>query len=189
MIHFVDNDIIWKLASLDLLDVFVRVYEISADSTYGLPTAGRVFQKKKKNEPVILRRAMDFLREIQKVNVTAIDKNFLEMENIDDGEATLFTAAQQSKNFILYTGDLRSLEALNQKNLQDFHNRLRGRIVYFLQIAERIYRDDEKHFQGKNLVCDTALQTILSSRSPLDGFHSYIENCRRKTGQIIWRPT
>ena len=207
MICLFDNDIISKLAFCDLFDDALTTLGAKRDEVFVLPTARFVLLKPIKHPEVAKERlgeaAYDRVRTfLESVGVldtpppTEEFQIFDDLVGIDSGEAILFSATAQFPQFVLATGDKRSLRALYaEPKCKLICDRLAGKVVCFEQVVRLII--DQVDFASvlKKLVpargCDTALRAVFGSgldateRNVKDGLASYIAELRNLTGGLL----
>ena len=114
---------------------------------------------------------------------------------IDPGEAILFSATAAFPDFLLATGDKRSLKVLAELPANSVTARLAGRVICFEQVLIRIHASfGFDHLRDKVVPvvdCDTALRAVFGSGLDavegivLAGFASYIRHLRNETGSLL----
>lgn len=206
MICLADNDIIKKLAICDLLEEFLSVLDCRHADTFVLPAARFVVGVAKDPEKARARlgaavfdRLADFLskvRVIQQPPDPQEQRLFDDVVGIDTGEAILFSATAAFSDFILATGDKRSLKALAEmEGAESVTARLRGRVICLEQIMVRIMNrygfDLLRNHAVPAVDCDIALSAVFGSgliaveANVRHGFASYIEHLRSECGELL----
>lgn len=139
MVLFLDNDVLQKLAMLELLDEAIDV--AGASSVHVLYTARYRYKKQqKKLGEALCNRILAFIdtcTEIEEAPSNAAV--FQHKPDIDHGEAILLDAAAKTSGSVLWTGDKRCIIALaGDDSLQHIASALAGRILCFEQIVVRL---------------------------------------------------
>ena len=204
MIVIADNDVLKKLACCDLYDEFSQAFEVSFQEIYILNTAKPVLMSKRHRKQIDDESFQRLTAFLDAVKVIAIVPNLdeqaalVEQQNIDAGEAVLFSVTNQMKSALLATGDKRSLGSLaktNDKVCRRLCKKLAAKIVCFEQIIWKIMdcagfdaiRD--KLILGRE--CDKVLALIVGSgldaseESVREGLTSYINDLRNQTGSLL----
>lgn len=204
MIVIADNDVLKKLACCDLCGEFLQAFEVTYQELFILPTAKPVLTAKRHRltmDDESFQRLTTFLDAV-KVIADAPNADevvaLAEQQNIDAGEAVLFSVTHKMKGAILATGDKRSLASLakaDDKICRRLCTKLVGKIVCFEQILWKIL--DAAGFEAvrDKLVlgreCDKVLGFILGSgldaseASVRDGLTSYINDLRKQTLALL----
>lgn len=121
---------------------------------------------------------------------------FDDVVGIDAGEAILFSATAAFGNFILATGDKRSLKALAEvEGAESVTARLSGRVICLEQIMVRIMNRYGFDLLRERVVpvvdCDTALSAVFGSglsaveTNVRHSLNSYIEHLRGECGGLL----
>ena len=177
MKSFVDNDIIHKLAALDLLGEADRIFGAGRDERIVLPTARFKFllhQRAKAEQRYglsVVPRIETFLGSATEL-ASAMNEDDQAILNkvvgIDQGEALFFSAASRDPDSVLFTGDKRSLRALaSAPTCAEIVARLRSRVVCFEQVVVIAIRE-----LGFGAVRDRALGALGSDRVLQSAFGS-----------------
>lgn len=143
---FLDNDVLEKLASWQLLDEGVRACGCSPDSVRVLPTAkfrlGLAGKKRRtKYAEEVLERIWTFLGTAQECaeEPPARRAALVDVPNLDAGEAILFTHAAEVDGALLATGDKRSIEAVaSVPECAGLARDLAGRVLCLEQVLLRV---------------------------------------------------
>lgn len=207
MIVIADNDILKKLACFDLVDEFTRAFDVGLGDVYVLNTAKHVLKSertRKRIDAESFNRLSAFLDAVNVISVAPDPDEqvaLTEQQNIDTGEAVLFSVSPRMPGAILTTGDKRSLESLanvDDATCKSLCKKLAGTVVCFEQIIERIIdcigfdsvRD--KLVLGREY--DKALAIIIGSGLDAteavvrEGLASYVNDLRKKTGSLLQSP-
>ena len=208
MILLIDNDIILKLASCDLLAEAAEVFGITLFDFYVLPSARfKLLNPKKPNrakvklQQVEYARLEQFFKVAKNINLVPNPEVFAALtghDGIDEGESLLFSALGQLTDSLLATGDKRSLIELQNTSgvpLTALRNQVRQRTFCFEQIVMRIIQNVDFNTCLSKIVparnCDTALRFIFSKEysttqnESLEGLTSYINDLRMQTGDLL----
>jgi hypothetical protein len=207
VIVIADNDVLKKLACCDLYDEFSQVFEVSFHDVYILNTAKPVLTSKRHRKQLseeTFRRLTAFLSAV-KVIALAPDPNeqvaLTEQQNIDVGEAVLFSVTPQIEDSLLATGDKRSLQSLaktDDRICRRLCKKLAGKVVCFEQIICKVLDGigfdavRDKLIVGRE--CDKVLAMVLGSgldaseESVREGLTSYINTLRKQTGSLLMDP-
>jgi hypothetical protein len=200
VICLADNDIIHKLAACDLLDVVLVALSLRRTDVYVLPTAKYKFrvtprgsvQGERRYGAEVFARIRDFLASVREINVPGLSEELQLLAGVDDidpGEAVLFTATAQFDQYLLATGDKNSLRALASTSVcRPIAQRLCGHVICFEQIIKRVIQHcGFSYVQDKVIparACDTALRVAFglgsdaTEASVLATLDSYINELR-----------
>lgn len=185
MLHFVDTDVVLKLASLDLFDESLNVLGVGRSDIRVLGSSWHML-KGRRDHPrhgrqLIgnygvdgIERALTLLKELSIADSVDLETHDALLKfsdrGIDNGEATLIAAALFAKEFKFVTGDKRCLRALASQAaaLSSICARLRGRVITFelLLIAlidKGLHRTCyERYVQARKI--DATVDTVLRVR-------------------------
>ena len=139
MTLFIDNDALLKLASYDLLDTALNMFNIQWEDIQVLATAKYALLPAKdrlrrcKTEQCAT-RLESFLSRVTKLSADDADATTLdalaERPGIDAGEAVMFAVAASKSDSFIITGDKRALEALQiGQSLDGVREALAGRVL------------------------------------------------------------
>lgn len=205
MTLFVDNDIIHKLAALDMLDEMLVVLGVPLTEVRVLDTAKFRFKIRdpvagaKRFGAVVHQRIASFLAKVGEITAAppeAMEDLMAEVQEIDNGELRLFAATATDAQALLLTGDKRSLTAL-QANLPcaPIVSALEGRVICFEKLIGLLIK--KRGFpvvQTRALAaldCDTALRAAFGS-GPLtteatasEALEAYERHLRERTGRML----
>lgn len=123
MICLVDSDIIYKLATCNLLDDALAALDSARTDAYVLPTAKYKFDVARTRPGTgeerygaeVFTRIREFLGSVRELNVAGPPEEIrllASIDGIDAGEAVLFAATAEFDRYLLATGDKTSLRAL-----------------------------------------------------------------------------
>jgi hypothetical protein len=213
-IYCIDNDIIKKLATFQLFDKTLQLFEASSEQVNILETAQYKFERdwkkfeggksRKPEDPVIdYKQVLSLTRTLPKISESDIDQEiFIQLsniENIDKGEAILTSHAiqiiQKDKSAQIFTGDKRFIKALAKVNLPIIQESLNHRLWCLEQLVLKnieaqgfeTIRDSIVHF----LECDIAIKSVFGSglkstpENSLATLKFYIEECRQEAGNLL----
>lgn len=204
---FVDNDVIKKLAALDLLDIALEVLGYSVADVYVLGTASYKFETRnptkgvKKYGAITHPRIAAFLAQAQAVTDQfdqGLHDQLATVEGVDGGEAILLSAAASNDGALLTTGDKRCLNAFaGAKDCAAVAAKLAGRVICVEQLVLRAISHtgfDEvlaRAAPGLPELQDTALNVVFGSgaqtqrRNAEDALTSYVSELRGTTGALL----
>jgi hypothetical protein len=204
VIVIADNDVLKKLACCDLYAEFLAAFKVAIDQVHILNTARAALSAKrhrKQMDEASFQRLTGFLR-AAKVITTAPDPDeqlaLTEQQNIDDGEAVLFSIAAKDKSSRLATGDKRSLCSLasaKDTTCRRICKKLAGRVTCFEQIictildSARFDAVRDRLIMGRE--CDKVLAVVLGSgldtleETVREGLRSYINDLRNQSGALL----
>ena len=146
--HLTDNDVILKFAAWNLLPEAVAALEATPSDVCVLPTLITQLQKNKaawvnRYGAATLARALHFVQSVTVLNAVGTGSGELaelvllnEVDDLDEGEAILFTATRNRPGFRVITGDKRCLPALHgAETCRHIETRVRGNVVHLEQIV------------------------------------------------------
>jgi hypothetical protein len=206
VIGFVDNDIIVKLAALDLFDDALKALGVTygevfvlSTAKYKLGVAKNPAKAKARYGEVVFERIAVFVNQVQEVETapSVEDQTLLaDIPGIDPGEAILISAASQIPASLLATGDKRALGALvAAPKCAPVIARLEGRFICLEQIVLRTIT-----LLGFQVVldrvlpgieCDNALRAVFGSGRLAQepgvraALKSYVDDLRGKSGALL----
>lgn len=191
---FVDNDIIIKLAALDILDALRYLSKDEKIEVAYLSSLKYILKNKTLMEPV-KDRAIKFLsscRKIDQAYLTAlgVDIDIQDLlanrPGVDPGEAQLLSAALASTDGVFITGDKRCLKALCQSSeTLPLMQNLQGRVIILEQLVigmiDALGFDQVKTTVLKGISSDTAIRASFGSgqaaekNNVISTLQSYVE--------------
>jgi hypothetical protein len=183
---FLDNDIIIKLAALDLLDLFSSLLS-DEDAEVACLASLPYRLAKKPLEAHAQTRIVRFVSSCRKLDRAYLAELQIDLDNqellstcpgIDAGEAQLLSAALAEPDSVVLTGDKRCLTALCQSSAtMPLVPKLQGRVLIL---------DDVKSRALNGVHCDTAIRASFGSGpkaeegnviSTLQSYVREIDNC------------
>ena len=145
MVILADNDLVLKLAQCDLFDYLASMLPSEGCPVY--LTQAAPYQLVKNREKALARcgnqetlsRLENFLKTTQTlpaINNLDLLSSISEVTGIDPGEQLLFAAMSEHEGALLFTGDKRSLIALNdcRSEFPDVYSSMQSRVVTFESI-------------------------------------------------------
>lgn len=210
----IDNDALLKLARYGLLNEALALFNctstnvsVLATAKYKLLPAKNRLQLCKDEESAT--RLEAFLRTSNQLNAgLAVGAGLANPDvfdtlnavpDIDTGEALLFAVGANNSNILITTGDKRSLKALcSHDSVADISKALTGRVVsievLFSMLADYQFALIQERVRAKPDV-DKTLKIVFGVKAPADfesvkqGFASYINDLRSKTGTLLYLPS
>ena len=213
-IYCIDNDIIKKLATFQLFDKTIQLFDASSEQVNILETAQYKFEgdwkkfeagkSRKPEDPLINYKQVLYLtKTLPKISESDIDQEiFIQLsniENIDTGEAILTSHAiqiiQKDKLAQIFTGDKRFIKALAKVNLPIIQESLNHKLWCLEQLV--LKNIEANGFETiKDLIvpvreCDTAIKSVFgsglqsTSENSLPTLKKYIEECREEAGNLL----
>lgn len=213
-IYCIDNDIIKKLATFQLFDKTIQLFDASYEQVNILDTAKYKFEKdrekfeggrSKKAEDLVInyKQVLDLTKTLPNILESDIDQEtFIQLssiENIDSGEAILTSCAikliQNNKSAQIFTGDKRFIKALAKVNLPIIQESLNHRLWCLEQLVLRNIESDGFETIRDLIVpvreCDKAIKNVFgsglnsTSENSLTTLKIYIEECRQEAGNLL----
>lgn len=213
-IYCIDNDIVKKLATFQLFDNTLKLFDASYEQVNILETAKYKFEKDWKNfeagkrqktedRVINYKQVLYLTRTLENISEADIDQEiFIQLssiENIDQGEAIITSHAikliQKNKSAQIFTGDKRFIKALAKVNLPIIQESLNHRLWCLEQLVLRNIEADG--FETiKDLIvpvreCDKAIKNVFgsglksTSENSLPTLKNYIEKCRQEAGNLL----
>jgi hypothetical protein len=201
---FLDNDIILKLGSIGFLDELEKIFVTNSSSIYVLPSA---FHFIKNNKKLRLKYSEESLQSIikkiktyQEIPDEFVDDvrfiSLVDIEKIDAGERVLFALNPPENDFLILTGDKRSLEQLSMElSESEIIDELNGKIVCLEYLIAKILELRgiqlvERKMKTSNFGGDTELKLIFNQQT-LDvekvneGLMSFYNILKEKTKDLL----
>lgn len=215
MALLIDNDIVHKLAQLDLLtDAVTLLKEIYGDLKvldtlrykFCHPNHQRREKNDKKYNQIVIKRIETFLDsdKVEEISVTVNDSLLLDamnsLESLDVGEMQLLQSLFNEKENLLFTGDKRFLKALTKAELlQSKLVEVEKKFISFEQIISFLidklsFEKIKEHYISSlnlNVTLDASLRTCFSKRDKailsevLQTLDMYIEDLKKETGNLL----
>lgn len=205
---YLDNDVISKLASCDLLDEAIEALNSQRKSVrilstfkhrFGITNARRRAQIEQEVGSVVFGRIEDFQRSVGEIPVAPHELvlAFEDLPAVDAGEAQLFASASTSNGVLVVTGDKRSIRCLaSARECAAIARSLKHRVVCFEQVLLRVIRDRGFEHTKRKVVpavdCDTALRAVFGmgldaeEANVIRALDGYVESLRRESGDLLW---
>jgi hypothetical protein len=213
-IYCIDNDIIKKLATFQLFDKTLQLFDASSEQVNILETAQYKFEgdwqkfeagKSRKPEDSLInyKQVLYLTKTLPKISESDIDQEIFtqlsNIENIDKGEAILTIHAiqiiQKDKSAHIFTGDKRFIKALAKVNLPIIQESLKHRLWCLEQLVLRNIEADGFETIRDLIVpvreCDTAIKSVFGSglkstpENSLATLKNYIEECQQEAGNLL----
>lgn len=186
---FLDNDIILKLSSANLLEKIETIFNSTSSSIYILPTAKSYISKSKrvltKYRQTTIKEALKIISNYQTIPDSYVDQNkFIKLskiEGIDSGEQLLYSLTPSSEDFLILTGDKVSITALNESSvISSIQRYFKNKIVCLEQILINLIRsegfiDIKNNIEKSNFCGDD--KTIKICFNQTDAVESDVTNC------------
>jgi hypothetical protein len=140
---FLDNDIILKLSTANLLEEIEEIYNTDKSKIFVLPSAYFYFKKNKKLKEKYgeetIERAKEAAKKYSKIPDEYINNEKFQqlgdLEKIDSGEQLLFSLSPKTQNFYILTGDKNSIIALNNSNeIDEIKMFLKNKIMFLEEL-------------------------------------------------------
>ncbi|HBK96016.1 MAG TPA: hypothetical protein DD001_01150 [Microcoleaceae bacterium UBA10368] len=214
-IYCIDNDIIKKLATFQLFDNTLQLFDASYEQVNILETAQYKFEgdwkkfeggktRKPEDRLINYKQVLYLTKTLPKIPESdIIDQEIFtqlsNIENIDKGEAILTIHAiqilQKDKSAQIFTGDKRFIKALAKVKLPIIQESLNHRLWCLEQLVLRNIEADGFETIRDLIVpvreCDTAIKSVFgsglnsTSDNSLATLKSYIEECRQEAGNLL----
>jgi hypothetical protein len=174
MVCFLDNDVILKLTAYNLFWEAIATLKATTIDLRVLDTARPVFQRslgvKLRYPEEIRNAAIDIVEQCQKVSIqnNATFKALQQINDIDQGEATLISAFPSEDPFWFITGDKRCLRSIaHHPQLETVRQKLKGRVICLEQLILRILNNYDFNFVLAKILpardYDIAIKSCFSS--------------------------
>jgi hypothetical protein len=203
---FIDNDILLKLGSADLLQNLNKIFNVNNSSIFILPTAKHYIAGNKKLKE---KYSKEILNEIlKKIDCyLAIPDEYLNQDvyikllsipKVDSGEQILYSLRPPSNDFLILTGDKLSIKALySNHTIKDIVEQLRNKIVcleyIFLKLLDlESFESLSKRVMEANYCGDKTIlivfgQPSLSIELVRAGLLSYFKNLDAETDKSLFK--
>ncbi len=204
---FVDNDVISKLASCDLVDDALISLNSNRHSVrilstfkhrFGLTNQTRRSRIEQEIGLATYERILNFQISVGEIPEAPdhLLSPFEDLTEIDVGESQMFASASVSEDVIVVTGDKRSIRCLaSSRACEKITMALKHRILCFEQVVKAIIThkgfDYTKHKIVPAVHCDTVLRVIFGTGIDADetnvtfALDGYINELRRSSGDLL----
>lgn len=182
---FLDNDVLLKLASWNLLEEGVRACGFERAAVRHLPTTrfwlGLAGKKNSKHPPEVQERLTEFLAVAKACNDDPAegDAALPLVNDVDPGDAILFAQAARSSGALLATGDKRCIRAVaGAPTYASIVALMAGRVLCLEQVLLRAitnigFEEVKGRVVGSNqLTLDTAVRAAFGSGMEADQFNA-----------------
>ncbi|MCC3407500.1 MAG: hypothetical protein JGK17_18275 [Microcoleus sp. PH2017_10_PVI_O_A] len=213
-IYCIDNDIVKKLATFQLFDNTLKLFDASYEQVNILETAKYKFEKDWKNleagkrqktedRVINYKQVLYLTRTLENISEADIDQEiFIQLssiENIDQGEAIITSHAikliQKNKSTQIFTGDKRFIKALAKVNLPIIQQSLSNRLWCLEQLV--LKNIQAYGFETiRDLIvpvreCDTQIKAVFgsglqsASDNSLATLKDSIQKLREEAGNLL----
>lgn len=204
---YLDNDVISKLASCDLLDDAIESLDSNMASVqilstfkhrFGITNASRRSRIEQEVGQEAFQRILSFQQGVGEIAAAPNELllMFEDLPAIDAGEAQLFASACESPGVLVVTGDKRSICSLaSARACQEIVQSLAGRVVCLEQVVKEVINTKGFDYAKRKIVpgvdCDTALRAVFGmgldaeEDNVLRSLESYIEHLRGTSGDLL----
>lgn len=134
MIVLSDNDILFKLAHCNLLDLLPACLGVSASEIGILPTCIHKLRRVLKGDAIVLGRIEAFCAQVTVLKDDDVDSDTLAMlldTGADAGEAILAATICKTPESYLLTGDKRAIQALGKLPAGDVKDGITSKVICF----------------------------------------------------------
>lgn len=209
MALLLDNDVVDKLAQLDLLQeaktlLISEFGKLIILDTLKYKLCPKKESKRKKRNVIVMSRIEDFIKEdIIEISCPVEDSdlvNALAINDLDTGEMQLLQALFKPDNELLFTSDKKFLRALsNVEVLEKKLAQVNGSLICFEQIIYFLIKElgfeqiKSKFIQAleAKIEVDKALKCCFEGREQaiedrvIENLRSYIDSIRTESGQLL----
>jgi hypothetical protein len=204
---YLDNDVISKLASCDLLDDAVDALGSEKRYVKILSTFKHRFgitneRLRSRIELQVgsdaFQRILDFQKSVGEIDPAPNDLllMFEDIPAIDSGEAQLFAAACESSDLLVVTGDKRSIRCLaSTAACKAIARSLAGRVICLEQVVKHVIAARGFDYAKRKIVpavdCDASLRAIFGMGLDAEeqnvgrALNSYINDLRVASGDLL----
>ncbi len=203
---FIDNDILIKLGSADLLQNLNKVFNVNNSSIFILSTAKYYISRNKKLEQKYSREMLEKVLKTTN-SYSIIPDEYLDQEvflklsnipNIDSGEQVLYSIRPPANDFLILTGDKLSIKELySNSDIKEIAEGLKNKIVCleylflrlidledFLSFSDRI---KEANYCGDKTIELVFQQPAISTELARSGLLSYYRDLDGQTFQYLFK--
>lgn len=214
-IYCVDNDILKKLATFQLFDTTLQLYETTYQDVKILATAKYKFRRsydkfasgrsrQAVDKIINWERLLELTETLPCISAVGIDESLLiqlsDIDDVDPGEAQLVCQAislmQKDKSARIFTGDKKFIRALASANLPSVHRFLTHRIFCLEQVVFENIKGVGFEKVRDLIVpvrdCDTAIKVVFGSGldtsevNARSALASYITDVRNESNGLLW---
>ncbi len=203
---FIDNDILLKLGSADLLQNLTKIFNVNNSSIFILSTAKHYISRNKKLEQKYSRETL--IKILEPLNsYSIIPDEYLDQDlflklsnipNIDSGEQILYSLRPPSNEFLILTGDKLSIKELySNSEIKEIAEELKHKIVCLEYLFLRLIDvEDFKSFSNRikeaNYCGDKTIELVfqqpeLSAGLARSGLLSYYRDLDGQTFQHLFK--
>lgn len=206
--RLLDNDVVLKVCQYDIHEEFFSTCA-AIERIAILPTLKYVFHLDDDNKAIPLIKSQDalkrirgFIKRVSEVDESQISADRIEKYNelvaifqnidqIDSGEAILFSIISVVDSSVVFTGDKRSIVALSNVLNTDQKETVRGRIKCLEQTFAEILLGNDSELVGQKVrgeLWDNSLRACFASTSTdgiLEGLKSYYDDLNRLSGNVL----
>ncbi len=203
---FIDNDILLKLGSADLLQNLNKIFNVNNSSIFILSTAKYYISRNKKLEQKYSREMLAKVLEAAN-SYSIIPDEYLDQEvflklsnipNIDSGEQVLYSIHPPVNDFLILTGDKLSIKELySNSDIKGIAEGLKNKIVCLEYLFLRLIDlEDFKSFSNRikeaNYCGDKTIELVfqqpaLSAGLARSGLLSYYRDLDGQTFQCLFK--
>ena len=203
---FIDNDILLKLGSADLLQNLNKIFNANNSSIFILSTAKHYISRNKKLEQKYSRetlvKILETLNSYSIIPDEYLDQDvFLKLSNIpniDSGEQVLYSLRPPANDFLILTGDKLSIKELySNSDIKGIAEELKNKIVcleyLFLKLIDLedfesfSNRIKEANYCGDKTIELVFQQPALSAGLARSGLLSYYRDLDGQTFQHLFK--
>lgn len=203
---FIDNDILLKLGSADLLQNLNKIFNVNNSSIFILSTAKYYISRNKKLEQKyskeVLAKVLEATNSYSIIPDEYLDQeSFLKLSNIpniDSGEQVLYSIRPPVNDFLVLTGDKLSIKELySNSDIKGIAEELKNKIVcleyLFLKLIDLedfesfSNRIKEANYCGDKTIELVFQQPALSAGLARSGLLSYYRDLDGQTFQHLFK--
>lgn len=211
MALLLDNDVVDKLAQLDLLPetkalLMAKFGQLLILDTLKHKLCPKKTSKRNKRDPVVISRIEDFIKDdIVEISCVIEDEDLLTAlamnpEGLDAGEMQLLQTLFKAENELLFTGDKRFLKALASADISEAKlAQVKGcfvcfeQIIYFLICELGFEQVKAKYLQAlaAQIAVDTTLRFCFEGREQavkervIENLSTYIGYVRNESAELL----
>ncbi|MDP3580465.1 MAG: hypothetical protein Q8S39_00935 [Ignavibacteria bacterium] len=203
---FIDNDILLKLGSADLLQNLNEIFNVNNSSIFVLSTAKHYIARNKKLEQKYSKETLAKILETIS-GYSIIPDEYVDLDvflrlsdipNIDSGEQVLYSIRPPSKEFLILTGDKISIRSLySNPAIKEIAEGLKNKIVcleyLFLRLVvvedfeSFVIKIKEANYCGDNTTRFVFQQPAISIELARSGLISEFRDLENHTGNSLFK--